>query len=271
MGKILRPVLSIAGSDPSGGAGIQADIKTMAALGVYACAVPTALTVQNTLGVKEVFSIPGDFFQRQLEAVLEDIRPEATKIGMVGSGELIRELVAVIKKYKLKNIVLDPVMVSTSGKDLLDRKDLRDLEDLLSLSTLITPNILEAQVLLDIEIKNLKDMIEASQRLGEKYGTSVLIKGGHKEGSADDVLFTGGRTRVFSTQRLANPNTHGTGCTLSSALASYLALAYPMDLAVEKSKKYLTGAIKADLDLGKGPGPLNHMWQYYKGEDNEKL
>ena len=271
MTKKLKAVLSIAGSDPSGGAGIQADLKTMAALGVYGMSAITSLTAQNTQGVFEILPVPVGFFKKQLDLVLKDIRPDAVKIGMVGRTDLILAIKESLEIYKIENIVLDPVMVSSSGKKLLDPKALKALEELFKNSKLITPNLLEAQVLLQRQIKTIEEIKIAAKDLGEKYKTSVLVKGGHKIGSADDVLYSRGQIKIFPGQRINNPNNHGTGCTLSSALASHLALGYDLDTAVEKSKAYMTGALKADLDLGFGPGPLNHMWKYHKGEENENL
>ena len=190
---------------------------------------------------------------------------------MVGRADLILAIKEILETYKIKNIVLDPVMVSSSGKKLLDPEALTALEGLFKISKLITPNLLEAQVLLNRQINTIEELKIAAKDLGDKYKTSLLVKGGHKDGSPDDILYSRGQIKIFPGQRIDNPNNHGTGCTLSSALASHLALGYDLDTAVEKSKAYMTGALKADLDLGFGPGPLNHMWKHYKGEENENL
>ena len=271
MTRKLKAVLTIAGSDPSGGAGIQADLKTMAALGVYGMSAITALTAQNTQGVYDILPVPLEFFKKQLDLVLKDIRPAAVKIGMLGREDLILATKEILGAYKIENIVLDPVMLSSSGKKLLDPYALKALEELFKTSKLITPNLLEAQALLNREIKTMEEIKVAAEDLGDKYETSVLVKGGHRAGSPDDVLYSRGQIKIFLGQRIDNPNNHGTGCTLSSALESYLDLGYDLDEAVEKSKAYMTGALKADLDLGLGPGPLNHMWKYYQGEENENL
>lgn len=256
----MKKVLTIAGSDCSGGAGIQADIKTMSAHGVYAMSVITAVTAQNTLGVQGVSNIDTDFVKMQLESVFEDIFPDAVKIGMLSTAGNIRVVTDILDKYKPKNIVLDPVMISTSGRHLLDNDALELLtEKLLKKVTVVTPNIPEAEVLSDMHIENDNDIIEAAKCINKKYGCSVLIKGGHSVGDANDLLYFEDKIIWYKHKRVDNPNNHGTGCTLSSAIASNLALGYDMEEAVKRAKEYLTKALEAMLDIGHGNGPLNHL------------
>ena len=258
----MKKVLTIAGSDSSGGAGIQADIKTMTANGVYAMSAITALTAQNTLGVTAVCEVEPLFLKKQLEAVFEDIMPDAVKIGMVSSSDLIEIIFEVLKKYNAKNIVVDPVMISTSGSRLIDEKAVIILkEKLFSLATLITPNIPEAEVLSGMTIKSTDDMISASKILNEKAKCSVLLKGGHSLNDANDLLFTNDKIKWFNGKRINNPNTHGTGCTLSSAIASNLAKGFSIEMSVKHAKEYVSGALNSMLDLGKGQGPLNHAFE----------
>nr|WP_177297595.1 bifunctional hydroxymethylpyrimidine kinase/phosphomethylpyrimidine kinase [uncultured Blautia sp.] len=258
-----RPtVLTIAGSDSSGGAGIQADIKTMIMNGVYAMSAVTALTAQNTTGVRAILEVSPEFLQQQLDAVFEDIYPDAIKIGMVPSGQLIRVIVDRLRHYGAKKIVVDPVMVSTSGSVLMKEEARAILEEqLLPMAAVITPNIPEAEVLTGRKIRNREDMEAAALHLGIRGIRAVLLKGGHSVSDADDLLYANGRLTWFPGRRIQNPNTHGTGCTLSSAIASALARGMSMEDAVRKAKDYISGALESDLDLGKGSGPLDHGYR----------
>ena len=257
----MRKALTIAGSDSSGGAGIQADIKTMTMNGVYAMSAITALTAQNTTGVTGILEVSPDFLGKQLDAVFEDIFPDAVKIGMVSSSELIRVIADSLVRYGAANIVVDPVMVATSGARLIEDEAIETLKSrLLPLATVITPNIPEAEILADMTITDEAGMEEAAKTLYERYGCAALVKGGHRINDANDVLYaTPDQGPVwFKGRRIDNPNTHGTGCTLSSAIASNLARGYSLEESVERAKEYLSGALAAMLDLGKGSGPLAH-------------
>lgn len=257
----MKTALTIAGSDSSGGAGIQADIKTMTMHGIYAMSAITALTAQNTTGVYDMMEATPEFLAKQLDLIFTDIYPDAVKTGMVSSRVLIKVIVEKLTEYNAKNIVVDPVMVSTSGSKLLSDDAITDLkEKLLPLADVVTPNIPEAQVLSGIEIKNREDMIEAARMISETYGTAVLCKGGHSINDANDLLYADGKYTWFEGLRVNNPNTHGTGCTLSSAIASNLAKGFSLEESVKRSKEYISGALGAMLDLGKGSGPLNHMY-----------
>lgn len=257
----MKTALTIAGSDSSGGAGIQADIKTMTANGVYAMSAITALTAQNTTGVTGIMEVTPEFLGQQLDCIFTDIRPDAVKIGMVSSGSLITEIAAKLTQYRAENIVLDPVMVATSGARLIGEDAISILkEKLLPLAALITPNIPEAQVLCGRKIQSAKDMEDAAQEIGDTYHCAVLCKGGHQLNDANDLLYAGGKSVWFYGKRIDNPNTHGTGCTLSSAIASNLAKGYPMEKAVKNAKNYISGALGAMLDLGAGSGPMNHAF-----------
>ena len=257
----MKVALTIAGSDCSGGAGIQADLKTMTTNGVFAESVITALTAQNTTGVFGVFESSPEFVTQQLDAVFTDIYPDAVKIGMVSSAPIIKAIAEGLKKYEAKNIVIDPVMVSTSGSKLLQDDAISTLEDVLfPLATLLTPNIPEAEILSDIKINSAEDMTKAAEIIGKKYNAAVLLKGGHSINDANDLLYSKGEFKWFSGKRIDNPNTHGTGCTLSSAIASNLAKGMNLDEAVESAKAYISGALAAMLDLGKGSGPMNHAF-----------
>lgn len=258
-GKKRKTALTIAGSDSSGGAGIQADIKTMIANGVYAMSAITALTAQNTLGVSGIMEVTPEFLGRQMDCIFTDIRPDAVKIGMVSSGELISVIAEKLIQYQAENIVVDPVMVSTSGSRLISEEAVEMLKKkLLPLATVLTPNIPEAQVLLGTEIKTPEDMERSAKKIGEKYHCAVLLKGGHQLNDANDYLWQAGQGRWFMGKRIHNPNTHGTGCTLSSAIASNLAKGYSLEASVQKAKEYLSGALQAMLNLGAGSGPMDH-------------
>lgn len=257
----MKKVLTIAGSDCSGGAGIQADIKTITVHKMYAESVITALTAQNTTGVYGIFEADADFVKKQLECVFEDIYPDAVKIGMVSNPEIIRVIAEMLKRYDVKNIVVDPVMVATSGGSLIaDNATECLISELLPLADIITPNIPEAEVLSGMKIASAEDMIAAAKIIGEKIKGAVLVKGGHAVNDATDLLYEKGVCRWFTAKRIENPNTHGTGCTLSSAIACNLAEGHDVAKSVENAKKYLTGAIAAKLDLGKGGGPLEHTY-----------
>ena len=258
----MKTALTIAGSDSCGGAGIQADIKTMTMNGVYAMSAITALTAQNTTGVTGIMEVTPEFLASQLDAVFTDIRPDAVKTGMVASSELIRVIAQKLKEYGAKNIVVDPVMVATSGAKLISDDAIETLkQELLPLADVITPNIPEAEVLSGMTIRNEDDMVNAAKVICEKFGCSVLCKGGHQINDANDLLYRDGSYVWFKGKRIDNPNTHGTGCTLSSAIASNLAKGEDMDNAVKNAKDYISGALAAMLDLGKGSGPLCHNYK----------
>ncbi len=257
----MKKVLTIAGSDCSGGAGIQADMKTMAAHKVYGMSVITSLTAQNTTGVYGVLNIEPEFVAKQIDCVFQDIVPDAVKIGMVSNSKIIDVIVDKLQEYKAKNIVVDPVMVSTSGSKLLSDEAMEVLQNkLIKIADIITPNIPEAEVLSGISIKSQEDMMEAAKKISIMLNGAVLIKGGHLVSDAIDLLYSNGEYRWFKSERINNNNTHGTGCTLSSAIACNLAMGYTLEDSIEKAKKYLTGALKDGLNLGRGSGPLNHMY-----------
>ena len=257
----MKTALTIAGSDCSGGAGIQADLKTMTMNGVYAMSAITALTAQNTTGVRAILESTQEFLKQQLDAIFEDIYPDAVKIGMVASSELIRVIVDRLRYYEAKNIVVDPVMVATSGSALMKNDAVQTLiEELLPIATLVTPNIPEAQVLSGMTIETKADMMTAAKQIGDKYHCAVLLKGGHSINDANDLLYANGELHWFEGKRIDNPNTHGTGCTLSSAIASNLAKGFTLSESVQKAKAYISGALAAMLDLGEGSGPINHAF-----------
>lgn len=257
----MKTALTIAGSDSSGGAGIQADIKTMTANGVFAMSAITALTAQNTTGVTDILEATPQFLGEELDAIFTDIFPDAVKIGMVSSSGLIAVIADKLRQYGAKHIVVDPVMVATSGAKLLRDDAIAVLEEqLLPLAAVLTPNIPEAEILSGMTIRNAADMELAARTISERYGCAVLCKGGHQISDADDLLWRDGAGKWFRGRRINNPNTHGTGCTLSSAIASNLAKGYDLDASVERAKAYISGALAAMLDLGKGSGPMNHMF-----------
>lgn len=255
----MKTALTIAGSDSSGGAGIQADIKTMISNGVYAMSAVTALTAQNTTGVTAIMEVTPEFLVEELDNIFTDIYPDAVKIGMVSSGALLHVIAEKLQEYKARNIVVDPVMIATSGARLISEEAVEVLKNsLLPMAALVTPNIPEAEVLSDRKIVTPEDMIKAAALIGETYHCAVLCKGGHQLNDANDLLWKEGGYRWFRGERINNPNTHGTGCTLSSAIASNLAKGYELESAVERAKKYISGALAAMLDLGKGSGPMDH-------------
>lgn len=260
----MKKVLTIAGSDSSGGAGIQADLKTIAAHNLYGMSVLTALTAQNTLGVDDVLLVPADFIRAQIKSVFEDIVPDALKIGMLGTTDIIETVVDELKCYHAHNIVVDPVMVATSGSRLLAEGDIKAFQSLFSIATVITPNVDEAAVLAESDpIRSKADLAAQAEKISRDYGCAVLVTGGDLAGagSASDYLFADGEGTWFESPLQDNPNTHGTGCTLSSAIASYLALDYSLVEAIRAAKDYINGAIAAQLNLGKGRGPLHHNWK----------
>ena len=257
----MKTALTIAGSDCSGGAGIQADLKTMIANGVYGMSAITALTAQNTTGVQGIFEVSPAFLGQQIDSVFTDIRPDAVKIGMVASSGLIEVIAERLQHYAAQNIVVDPVMVATSGARLISEDAIATLEArLLPLATVLTPNIPEAEVLSGLTIASPDDMIAAGKTISERYGCAVLCKGGHRLNDANDLLYRSGGYEWFNGKRIDNPNTHGTGCTLSSAIAANLAKGYDLDTAVRHAKDYLSGALAAMLDLGAGSGPMDHAF-----------
>lgn len=263
----MKKALAIAGSDSSGGAGIQADLKTMTMHGVYGMSAITALTAQNTLGVRGILDVTPDFLKKQLDAVFEDIFPDSVKIGMVSSGELIDVIADRLNYYHAKNIVVDPVMVATSGSALIKADAIKELTTkLLPIATLVTPNIPEAEILSGIKICDREAMVKAARHIGENYGCSVLLKGGHSLNDASDLLYEKETVIWFQGKRMDNPNTHGTGCTLSSAIAANLAKGESLEESVKKAKEYVSSALLWGLDLGKGSGPLRHCWGIREGK-----
>lgn len=262
----MKTALTIAGSDSSGGAGIQADIKTMTANGVYAMSAITALTAQNTTGVTGIFEATPEFLAQEIDAIFTDIYPDAVKIGMVSSAELIGVIAEKLHTYGAKHIVVDPVMVATSGSKLLRDDAVQALtEKLLPMAEVVTPNIPEAEILSGMKITDAAGMEAAAKLISEKYYCAVLCKGGHQINDADDLLWRDGCGKWFRGKRIANPNTHGTGCTLSSAIASNLAKGHDLDASVERAKAYISGCLSAMLDLGHGSGPMDQMFAL-KGE-----
>jgi len=267
----MKTALTIAGSDSCGGAGIQADIKTMMAHGVYAMSAITAITAQNTTGVFAIQETTPQILEKQIEAVATDIFPDAIKTGMIPNATLIKIVSSSIKKFGFKNIVVDPVMISTSGSKLIQDDAIETLtNELFPLATLITPNIPEAEFLLKMshgfeptnvvsKIDSESKMEEAAKILSQKFGCSVLLKGGHSVNDANDFLYEkSGSSKWFNGKRIDNSNTHGTGCTLSSAIASNLALGFDLQTSIKNAKEYISGALSAMLDLGKGSGPMKH-------------
>lgn len=257
----MKKVLTIAGSDSSGGAGIQADIKTITVHKMYAMSAITALTAQNTTGVSGIFDVTSEFVAEQLDCIFGDIFPDSVKIGMVSSAKIIEAIAERLTHYNAKNIVVDPVMVATSGSRLMQSDATNALvEKLFPLATVITPNLDEAQVLCGFDITTEAEMETAARAIYEKCGKAVLVKGGHLCEDAVDILCIGGKISRFCEKRIDNPNTHGTGCTLSSAIACNLAAGYSVEEAIRRAKAYLTGALNAKLNLGRGSGPLEHTY-----------
>jgi len=267
----LQTALTIAGSDCSGGAGIQADLKTMTMNGVYGMSVITALTAQNTTGVRAIQESTPEFLKQQLDAVFEDITPEGIKIGMVSSSELICVIADRLRYYRAKNVVVDPVMVATSGSSLMKTDAVETLiRELLPIAALVTPNIPEAEILSGLVIKNQDDMVSAAKIIETNTGCAVLLKGGHSINDANDLLCSKGELVWFEGKRIDNPNTHGTGCTLSSAIAANLAKGFTLVESVQRAKEYLSGALEAMLDLGHGSGPMMHNFDLTSSFAEEK-
>ena len=257
----MNTALTIAGSDSSGGAGIQADIKTMTAHGVYAMSAVTALTAQNTTGVTGIMEVTPEFLREQIDDIFTDIYPDAVKIGMVSSSRLIEVIAERLAHYGAANIVVDPVMVATSGARLIGEEAVETLKErLLPMATVLTPNIPEAEVLSGMDVRTAEDMERAAALIGDTYGCAVLVKGGHQLNDANDLLYRGGRLKWFRGKPIHTPNNHGTGCTLSSAIASNLAKGRDLDASVEMAKRYLSLALSDMLDLGRGSGPMNHAF-----------
>ena len=255
----MKTALSIAGSDSCGGAGIQADIKTMTMNGVYAMSAVTALTAQNTTGVRAIQESSPEFLKDQIDAVFEDIFPDAVKIGMVSSAELIRVIADRLRYFQAVNIVVDPVMVATSGSALMKGGAVHTLiGELFPLAVLVTPNIPEAEILSEQSVSSKEEMIRAAEAISKKNGCAVLLKGGHSVHDASDLLYENGAYQWFEGQRIENANTHGTGCTLSSAIAANLAKGFSLAVSVQRAKDYISSALGAMLDLGRGSGPLQH-------------
>lgn len=258
----MKTALTIAGSDCSGGAGIQADIKAMTMNGVYAMSAITALTAQNTTGVSAISAVSPEFLRQQIDAVFEDIRPDAVKIGMVSDPELVEVIAERLRHYEAENVIVDPVAVATSGSKLSSAEAYEALKrELLPIAALATPNIPEAELLSGMTIRNEQDMLAAGKKITEEFGCNTLIKGGHSVNDANDLLYRmNGSHSWFTGERIDNPNTHGTGCTLSSAIAANLAKGYGLPEAVERAKEYISGALASMLDLGHGSGPLDHIF-----------
>jgi len=257
--------LTIAGSDSGGGAGVQADLKTFSALGAYGASVLTAITAQNTLGVSGVLELPIDIIEAQIDAVVADLRPDVVKTGMIASIEIIGAVAERLRRYELRQLVVDPVMVAKSGDALLRPDAVAALrEQLLPLSLVATPNLPEAETILERKIESLEAMRAAAREFVEQVGTrAVVVKGGHLEGPAIDVFFDGSELREFGAERIDTKNTHGTGCTFASAIAAYVARGEPLPSAVAQAKQYLTEALRHAYDVGAGHGPVHHFWQWW--------
>lgn len=270
----MRTALSIAGSDSSGGAGIQADMKTMTMNGVYAMTAITAMTAQNTTGVSAIMEVTPEFLRQQIDSVFEDIRPDVVKIGMVSSPDLVEVIAERLNYYNAENVVVDPVMVATSGS-VLSKDSAVSLmkEKLLPLATVITPNIPESEILCGRKIITKEDMQKAAKQMAEEFGCAVLCKGGHSVNDANDLLYENGKFIWFSGKRIDNPNTHGTGCTLSSAIAANIAKGFSLQQSVSRAKEYISGALADMMNLGKGSGPVNHGFNLdgYFAEDVSKF
>ena len=263
----IPSVLSIAGSDSSGGAGIQADIKTVEALGLFAQTAVTSITAQNTLGVTAVADVDPGIVSAQIKAVFDDIRPQAVKIGMVSSAAIVEAVADALSSCGAEHIVVDPVMVATSGARLIS-DDAREalVERLFPMADVVTPNVPEAESLTGRNISSADDMRAAAADIALLCGGAVLVKGGHATGGADDVLLCGGMYRVFRSERVDTRNTHGTGCTLSSAIACGLARGLSIPDACREAKEYVFGALRAGLAMGKGSGPLDHQWPFRRAD-----
>ncbi|WMJ81914.1 bifunctional hydroxymethylpyrimidine kinase/phosphomethylpyrimidine kinase [Clostridium sp. MB40-C1] len=263
----MKKVLTIAGSDSCGGAGIQADIKTMSSLGVYAMSVITSVTAQNTRGVFAVQDLDTTIVEAQLKAIFDDIKVDSVKIGMVSTCHTIKTIKNMLCKYELKNIIIDPLMISKSGYYLLKPEAIEELKSLISIADLVTPNIPEAEELSGIKINTEEDMKKAALIIKEYGPRAVLIKGGHKCSDATDLLYFENKFINVEGSRIDSLNTHGTGCTLSSAIASYIALGYSLEKSIYLSKEYINKAIKNSFSIGHGVGPLGHFIDLYEKSD----
>ncbi len=264
----VRTALTIAGSDSGGGAGIQGDLKTFSALGVYGAAAITAVTAQNTVAVTRVFDLPADLVADQIEAVVSDIGADAVKVGMLANAEIIRVLAQQVRKHRLHRLVVDPVLVATSGVRLLPEEAIGALRStLLPLATVITPNVPEAEALTELRIESLDDMRQAAEEIVGMGARSVVLKGGHRDGPAIDVFYDGHVFRELAAPRIRTSSTHGTGCTLSAAIAAFLALGRELPDAVREAKEYLTEALEHSYPLGHGHGPVNHFYRWWKASD----
>ena len=269
--RMMKTALTIAGSDSCGGAGIQADIKTITMNGVYAMSAITAMTAQNTVGVRSIMESTPQFLREQLDAVFEDIYPNAVKIGMVASAELISIIADRLKAYHTENIVVDPVMIATSGSELIKADAVAVLtKELLPLATLVTPKIPEACALTNMTVRTEADMERVAKVIGDTYACAVLLKGGHRISDANDLLYQNGTFKWFAGKRIDNPNTHGTGCTLSSAIAANLAKGFDLESSIQRAKDYISGALAAMLDLGRESGPMNHAFDLNEKYANSK-
>lgn len=258
----MKKVMTIAGSDSGAGAGIQADLKAIAAMGAYGTSAITSITAQNTLGVQNVFNLPLTIIADQIESILDDIGAHAVKTGMLATGDIISLVADKVKKYNIKLLVVDPVMVSTSGDVLLQQDALDNLKNcLLPLAYITTPNMREAEVLSGQPVTTLSEMKEAAKKIYSFGPKNVVVKGGHLEGEAIDVLYNGKEFKYFKNPKVDTKNTHGTGCTFAAALAANLAFGFEVEKALQKTKEYITGALKDSLDVGQGAGPVNHFWK----------
>jgi hydroxymethylpyrimidine/phosphomethylpyrimidine kinase len=258
--------LTIAGSDSGGGAGIQADLKTFSALGAFGASVLTAITAQNTQGVTAVLELPTDIIQAQIDAVATDLRPDAVKTGMIASTEIIGVVAERLRHYRLERLVVDPVMVAKGGQALLQPEAVAALRaELLPLALVATPNLPEAETLLERKIESLDAMRAAARELVHQHGArAVVVKGGHLEGPPTDIFYDGAELRELSAERIATRNTHGTGCTFASAIATYLAHGAPLPEAIVQAKQYVTEAIRQAYDVGSGHGPVHHFWRWWR-------
>ena len=262
--KPVRKALTIAGSDSGGGAGIQADLKTFAALGVYGTSALTAITAQNTVGVTQVYELSPKLVDAQIDAIIEDIGAHAVKTGMLANVAIITAIAKKIRQHRLKNLVVDPVMVATSGDLLIKKNAVTALRtQLIPLATVVTPNIPEAEELTGLKIRTGEDIEKAARRMIEMGARAVVIKGGHLKGPAVDLFFDGKNARVLIAPRIRTKNTHGTGCTFSAAIAAYLARGEDLESAVQAAKKYITTAIRAGFSVGAGHGPVHHFYQFW--------
>ena len=256
----MKTALTIAGSDSSGGAGVQADIKTLICHGVFAMSAFTALTAQNTMGVSDVLEVTPEFLCEQIKMCVTDIFPDALKTGMISSPAQARIIAKCVREYALRNLVVDPVMVATSGARLVSEETIEEVKrSLFPLATVVTPNIPEAEVLSGLKINSKDDMEKAAEAIHEKYGCAVLVKGGHFSDRADDFLLEKGGGHWLNEAHIENPNAHGTGCTLSSAIVANLALGMSLEDSVHEAKCYISDCLRQMLDLGKGSGPLHHI------------